>query len=101
QLDAEMSFATQADVFAAISDAVAAATEAATGERPGDTPRMTWTDAMERFGSDKPDVRFGMELVELTEVFADTEFKACQAPCGKGIRVPGAGDTTRNRLDAL
>jgi aspartyl-tRNA synthetase len=101
QLDVEMSFATQEDVFDAVSTAVVAATEAAVGESPGAIPRMTWLDAMERFGSDKPDVRFGMELVELTDVFAKTEFKAFQAPCIKGIRVPGAGDTTRNRLDAL
>jgi aspartyl-tRNA synthetase len=101
QLDAEMSFADQEDVFTAISAAVTAATEAATGHTPEDIPRMTWHDAMERFGSDKPDVRFGMELVELTDVFKATEFKAFQAPCVKGIRVPGAGDTTRNKLDAL
>jgi aspartyl-tRNA synthetase len=101
QLDAEMSFAGQEDVLAVISEAVASAAEAATGERPGEIGRMTWHEAMERFGSDKPDVRFGMELVELTQVFAQTEFKAFQAPCVKGIRVPGAGDTTRNRLDAL
>lgn len=101
QLDAELSFATQEDVFDAISVAVVAAAEAATGESPGVIPRMTWLEAQERFGSDKPDVRFGLELVELTEVFTATEFKAFQAPCVKGIRVPGAGDTTRNRLDAL
>jgi aspartyl-tRNA synthetase len=101
QLDVEMSFATQEDVFAAVSQAVIAATHAATGESMEDIARMTWHDAMERFGSDKPDVRFGMELVELTDVFAHTEFKAFQAPCIKGIRVPGGGDTTRNKLDAL
>jgi len=62
---------------------------------------MTWHDAMERFGSDKPDVRFGMELVELTEVVARTEFRAFQAPAVKGIRVPGMGELGRARLDAL
>ena len=56
---------------------------------------------MERYGSDKPDVRFGMELVELTEVFAGTEFKAFQAPCVKGIRVPGGAELSRKQLDDL
>jgi aspartyl-tRNA synthetase len=101
QLDVEMSFATQEDVFEAVSTAVIAAVEAAVGETPGDIARMTWLEAAERFGSDKPDVRFGMELVELTDTFASTEFKAFQAPCVKGIRVPSGGDTTRGRLDAL
>src|SRR3954462_10524109 len=101
QLDAEASFVTQDDVLAFISEAVASATEAVTGERPAEIPRMTWLEAAERYGSDKPDVRFGLELVELTDVFKTTEFKAFQAPCVKGIRVPGGGDTTRSRLDAL
>jgi len=110
QLDAEMSFASQDDVLAAISVAVAAATEAATGDRPnlaasGDGtsvfPRITWLEAMERYGSDKPDVRFGMELVELTDVFAGTEFNAFKAECIKGIRVPGGASKTRNQLDGL
>jgi aspartyl-tRNA synthetase len=56
---------------------------------------------MERFGSDKPDTRFGMELVELTELFAATEFKAFQAPCVKGIRLPEGASKTRKELDAL
>ena len=76
QLDAEMSFVGQDDVLAAISEAVLAAAEAATGERPPTIERITWHEAMERFGVDKPDLRFGMELVELTDVFAGTEFKA-------------------------
>jgi len=101
QLDAEASFVSQDDVLAFISHAVSSATEAVTGERPGEIPRMSWDEAMERFGSDKPDIRFGMELVELTEVFADTGFRAFQAPCVKGIRVPGGADLSRNRLDDL
>jgi aspartyl-tRNA synthetase len=62
---------------------------------------MTWHDAMERFGSDKPDTRFGLELVELTALFGATEFKAFRAPCVKGIRVPAGADRTRKELDGL
>jgi aspartyl-tRNA synthetase len=101
QLDAEASFVDQDDVLGFITHAVSAAVEAVTGERPGEFPRMTWLEAQERFGSDKPDTRFGLELVELTEVFADTEFRAFRAPCIKGIRVPGGADVSRSRLDDL
>ncbi len=101
QLDAEASFVSQADVLAFISEAVAEATEEVTGARPAEIPQMPWIEAMERFGSDKPDVRFGMELVELTGLFADTGFNAFKAPCVKGIRVPGGASMTRNQLDAL
>lgn len=101
QLDAEASFVSQDDVLEFISHAVASAAEAITGERLGEIPRMSWLEAMERFGTDKPDIRFGMELVELTEVFAGTEFRAFQAPCVKGIRVPGGAETSRNRLDEI
>ncbi len=101
QLDAEASFVSQDDVLGFISRAVSAAAEAVTGERPGEIGRMSWEEAMERYGSDKPDIRFGLELVELTDVFAGTEFRAFQAPCTKGIRVPGGADTSRNRLDDL
>jgi aspartyl-tRNA synthetase len=99
-----MSFAGQDDVLAAISVAVAAAASAAIGAivDPSTIPRMTWRDAQERYGSDKPDVRFGMELGDVTEVFAHTEFKAfASAPCIKGFVAPGHGDLTRNRLDGL
>jgi aspartyl-tRNA synthetase len=102
QLDAEASFVDQDDVLAFVSEAVAAATEAATGERPAlPMPSITWEEAAERYGSDKPDVRFGMELVELTHIFEGTEAKAFQAPCIKGIAVKGEADISRNKLDAL
>jgi aspartyl-tRNA synthetase len=102
QLDAEMSFAGQEDVLGAITAAVAAATVAARSVEIGDIPRMTWRDAMDRYGSDKPDVRFGMELTELTSVFAETGFNAFKANSVKGICHKGAsGDTSRNRLDDL
>ena len=103
QLDIEMTFADQDDVLDAVSVAVLAAAEVARpGEGPASIPRMTWHEAMERYGSDKPDVRFGMELVELTDVFGDTEFRAfAGADAIKGIRVPGQGDMSRSKLDAL
>ena len=103
QLDAEMSFVDVDDVLGAIGYAVMAAAEAATGERPPAIERITWREAMDRYGSDKPDLRFGMELVDVTDVFATTEFKAfAGAGSIKGIRVPGAAeDLGRNRLDAL
>jgi aspartyl-tRNA synthetase len=101
QLDVEASFVGQDDVLAFVSDAVKAATRAVTGVEVGDIPAMTWQEAMERYGSDKPDIRFGMELVELTDVFAETGFKAFAGQTVKGIRVPGGGDFSRKRLDDL
>jgi aspartyl-tRNA synthetase len=101
QLDLEMSFASQQDVLDATARAVVAAVEAVTGETPPPIETITWLDAMERFGSDKPDLRFGMELVELTDVFGSTEFNAFKASCVKGIRVEGGGEFTRSRLDDL
>ena len=62
---------------------------------------MTWQEAQERFGSDKPDMRFGMELVELTPLFAETGFNAFRAPCVKGICVPGGAGRSRSQLDEL
>jgi aspartyl-tRNA synthetase len=101
QLDAEASFVSQDEVLAFISVAVSAAVEAVTGDTVGEIAQITWLEAQERFGSDKPDIRFGMELTELTPLFADTGFNAFKAPCVKGIRVPGAGDLSRSRLDDL
>lgn len=107
QLDAEMSFVSQDDVLENIGRAVVAAAIAVTGEAPPEIERITWHDAMNRFGIDKPDLRFAMELVELTPLFAGTEFKAfAGASCIKGICVdaktyPDAAAYGRNKLDAL
>ncbi|MFM1751047.1 MAG: aspartyl-tRNA synthetase [Actinomycetota bacterium] len=103
QLDAEMSFVNQDDVLAAISEAVLAAAEAVTGVRPDPIPSITWKEAMNRFGVDKPDLRFGMELVELTGLFTATEFKAfAGAQSIKGICASGrAEEFGRNKLDGL
>ena len=103
QLDAEMSFVNQDDVLEAIGEAVVCAAEAVTGVRPDPIERITWRQAMERFGVDKPDLRFGMELTELTSVFVGTEFKAfAGASSIKGIRVEAkAEEFGRNKLDAL
>ena len=103
QLDAEASFVDQADVIAFISEAVVAAVEAAGRGYPGRIPHMSWHEAQERYGTDKPDLRFGMEIMDLTPVFEKTEFRAFLPPAAvKGIRVPGvAADFGRAALDRL
>jgi aspartyl-tRNA synthetase len=101
QLDAEMSFATADDVMAVIGESVRDAVEAVTGERAGAITQMTWHEAQARYGSDKPDTRFGMQLVDLGEVFGATDFRAFQAPVVKGILVAGQGDMSRAQLDKL
>lgn len=102
QLDAEMSFVDQDDVHTAIGNAVIAAARAA-GHETGEIVKITWHEAMDRYGIDKPDLRFGMELTELTDVFSATEFKAfAGASCIKGINASGkAEDFGRNKLDGL
>ena len=101
QLDAEMSFADADDVMGVIGPAVLDAAEAVSGTRPEEVGRMTWHQAMERFGSDKPDVRFGLELTDLGEVFAATEFRAFQSPSVKGMLVSGEGSMSRAQVDKL
>jgi aspartyl-tRNA synthetase len=89
-------------VHTAIGNAVLAAARAA-GQEPGDIVTLTWHEAMNRFGSDKPDLRFGMELVELTDAFASTGFKAFAGAASiKGINAAGKADEYgRNKLDAM
>ncbi|MHB1518549.1 MAG: aspartate--tRNA ligase [Acidimicrobiales bacterium] len=101
QLDLEASFVDQADVLGFVSEAVLGAAESATGERPQHVTTMTWAEAIDRYGTDKPDLRLGMELVDLSPVFDATEVKAFGAPCVKGIVLRGGADTARSKLDAL
>jgi len=101
QLDMEMSFVDGQEVRAVVSQAVAEAAELITGHKPSAIPEMSWLEAMNRYGSDKPDIRFDLELVDLTEIFSETDFNAFKAPCIKGIRVEGGGETGRNKLDQL
>ncbi|MCU1494174.1 MAG: aspartyl-tRNA synthetase [Acidimicrobiaceae bacterium] len=101
QLDLEASFVGEADVRAFVSEAIAEATEAVTGERPAQIPEMTWADAIDRYGSDKPDLRFAMELVDVGQGLAGTDFNAFKAPTVKAIVVPGGAELGRSRMDAL
>ena len=101
QLDLEASFVTQDDVLAFVSEAVLDAAEAATGVRPGVIGSMTWAEALDRYGTDKPDLRFGMVLQDLSAVFENTEVKAFSAPTVKAMLVPGGASFSRSRLDQL
>lgn len=62
-------------------------------------PRIPYREAMEKYGTDKPDLRYDLELVDLTEVLKDVEFKVFQTPCVKAIRVPGGASFTRKQID--
>ncbi|HEX5630129.1 MAG TPA: aspartate--tRNA ligase [Acidimicrobiia bacterium] len=106
QLDIEGSFWGREDVFTALEPVIAAVARELRGialDTP--FPRMTWSEAMRRFGSDKPDTRFGMELVELDAVFAATGFQAFAAALASGGLVAGInagpGESSRSTLDGL
>ncbi|MBM7804672.1 aspartyl-tRNA synthetase [Geodermatophilus bullaregiensis] len=100
QLDFEMSFVERDDVLAVAEDVVGTLwRELASYEVP-EIPRMTYREAMDRFGSDKPDLRFGIELTELTSYFADTPFRVFQAPYVGAVVMPGGGSQPRRAFDA-
>jgi len=101
QLDLEASFVGQDDVLDVTSAAVLSATEAVTGTRPESVERLTWAEAMDRYGTDKPDLRFGMELRDCSAVFAGTSFRAFAAPSVRAIVAEGGGSLSRSQLDAL
>jgi len=101
QIDLEMSFVTREDVIRVGEDVVSTLWREVTGYQvPLPLPRMTYADAMSRFGSDKPDLRFGVELTDLTSYFAGTEFRVFQAPYVGAVVMPGGAAQTRRELDA-
>jgi len=100
QIDIEMSFVTREDVVEVAEDLVERLwAEIAGYQVPRPIPHMTYADAMARFGSDKPDLRFGCELSDLTGYFAQTEFRVFQAPHVGAVVMPGGAAQTRKELD--
>ncbi|GAB7005610.1 aspartate--tRNA ligase [Nocardioides sp. AN3] len=100
QLDIEMSFVDQEDVIALMEDVLAAMWATIGQEIPRPLPRMTYADAMRRYGSDKPDLRMGLQLVELTDYFKDTTFRVFQAEYVGAVVMPGGASQPRKQLDA-
>jgi len=99
QLDMEMSFVDADDVIA-VSEQILKAVWALIGyDLPLPIPRIDYAEAMRRFGSDKPDLRFGLELVECTEYFSDTTFRVFQAPYVGAVVMPGGASQPRRTLD--
>ena len=100
QIDVEMSFITREDVITVGEDLVRHLWGEILGyEIPLPLPRMTYADAMARYGSDKPDLRFGCELVDLTDYFAKTQFRVFQAPYIGAVVMPSGAAQTRRELD--
>ena len=99
QLDLEMSFVEAEDVIALSEQIVAALWAVISYDVPVPFPRITYAEAMRRFGSDKPDMRFGLELVECTEFFSDTPFRVFQAPYVGAVVMAGGASQPRRTLD--
>ncbi len=107
QLDVEMSFVDEEDIIATIEPLYARIVRETQGvDVPTPFPRMSFDEMLERFGSDKPDLRYGMELVDLAEIFQGTGFNAFGSVLGSGGRIqaiaaPGGGSLSRKELDEL
>jgi aspartyl-tRNA synthetase len=100
QLDVEMSFVDQDDVLALSEEILVALWRLVGYEISTPIPRLTYADAMARYGSDKPDLRMGQELVDCTAYFADTPFRVFQAPYVGAVVMPGGASQPRKQLDA-
>ncbi|EHI13491.1 aspartate--tRNA ligase [Mycolicibacterium thermoresistibile] len=99
QLDMEMSFVDAEDVIAVSEEIITALWRLIGYDVPTPLPRITYAEAMRRFGTDKPDLRFGLELVECTEFFKDTPFRVFQAPYVGAVVMPGGASQPRRTLD--
>ena len=106
QVDIEMSFASQDDVLQMMEDVMSEVMAEAGAPFEAPLRRLTYAEAMDRYGSDRPDTRFGLELVDVSGVFAESEFKVFAGALAsggliKGIDVRGAGDIPRSKIDSL
>jgi hypothetical protein len=102
QIDCEMAFVEQEDVMNVFEDLAKNLLEETTGKKFGQFPRMTFAEAMRKYGNDKPDIRFGMEFVELNDLVKGKEFKIFdEAELVVGINVEGKTDYTRKQIDEL
>jgi len=108
QLDLEMSFVTREDILALIEELMTGLVPAVAGKRIQDSPfpRLTYREAMDRYGSDKPDLRFGLPLADVGDLFAATEFRLFAGVLAgggqiKAIRAPGLGEISRREIDEL
>lgn len=100
QLDIEMSFVNQEDVMALAEQLVVEIWQLIGAEIPTPLPRITFEDAMNKYGSDKPDLRYDLPLVDLTEFFANTPFRVFQNPYVGAIVMPGGASQPRRTFDA-
>ena len=100
QLDIEMSFVDQDDVIALAEEVMAACWKVIGVDMPLPLQRMTWQDAMDDYGSDKPDLRFDLKIRELTGYFADTPFRVFKAAYVGGVVMPGGASLPRRQFDA-
>ncbi|RRO18215.1 aspartate--tRNA ligase [Saccharopolyspora rhizosphaerae] len=100
QLDIEMSFVEQNDVIELAEEVLAGLWKLIGHEIPRPIQRMSYAEAMARYGTDKPDLRFGLELTEMTEYFKNTPFRVFQAPYVGAVVMPGGADQPRRQLDA-
>jgi len=109
QVDIEMSFVTEEDVISTVERVVTRVAKEVLPERPILTepfPRLTYAEAMDRYGSDKPDIRFGLELVNITDAVREVDFRVFSEPIAAGgavraVVAPGCGDYSRKQLDEL
>ncbi len=100
QLDIEASFVEQDDIIALGEEIISAVWDLIEVKVPTPIARMTYADAMQKYGSDKPDLRFGLELTELKDFFKDTTFRVFQAPYVGSVVMPGGASQPRRTLDA-